>query len=352
MRAGFGSVADLTVSASYVGAFCDYLGRRGVPSRLVRRMLASDADVDHPFNRVPHDQVWTLFESWAAELENRHLGLGFGSAVGGAGFGLLGVAAATADSLGEAIRTLVTTEPIVSSVGRAFVRADGDRVQLGWREHHLPNTYGSALFTDAVLAGWVSFARFMAGWNLPVQHVTLAHRPAGARATYEDVFGAPVETGAPENLIEFTRELLPIAPRYANPELHRTMLGWCRDCSTLAALGGASKLRRAADAIARRCGQAAVSLDDVAPDVDSPRRTLQRHLARDGLSFRRLLECIRVTVAVSELLRDQQPILAIGEHTGFAEQASFSRTFRKWIGVSPSGFRRLFPREYAALRDQ
>ena len=57
-----------------------------------------------------------------------------------------------------------------------------------------------------------------------------------------------------------------------------------------------------------------------------------------------------VTVAVSDLLTTDVPLLRIVERTGFEEQATFSRKFRGWLGMTPTEFRKYFPHTYGGVR--
>ena len=81
-------------------------------------------------------------------------------------------------------------------------------------------------------------------------------------------------------------------------------------------------------------------LHAVARKTGTSERTLQRRLAKAGVSFGDLLEQTRRALA-ERYLRDRD--VAIGEVSyllGYSEQSAFSRAFRRWTGVSPAAFRR------------
>ncbi len=341
---------DMTVSGSYVGAFGDFLVGRGVPARSAYAIEAGRAPASvRAVRRIPYDSVWSLFERWSGEFDDGHLGLKFGAAIGGAGFGVLGVACASGETLADAIRALVTLEPIVSSVGRASVRMSGDEVELAWDEY-APGSTGSSHFADAVLAGWVSFGRYLAGMHVPLRGITLTRRASSQRATYEDTFDCPVRVGGERNTVSFDRDWLSLPMRYAHPEIHRALAQWGMSCARLAELGESPILESALDGTLDASGLGARGLTHVSIDLAIAPRSLQRRLAEHELSYRRMTDCVRLAVAVSELLESERSLLAIGGDAGFAEQASFSRAFRKWTGVSPTEFRRLFSRDYSTAR--
>ena len=71
------------------------------------------------------------------------------------------------------------------------------------------------------------------------------------------------------------------------------------------------------------------------------RRTLSRHLADEGSSFRHILDDVRREFACA-LLQDHS--LSVGEVAFFlqySEPAAFNRSFRRWTGRTPRTFRQL-----------
>lgn len=68
-------------------------------------------------------------------------------------------------------------------------------------------------------------------------------------------------------------------------------------------------------------------------------RSLQRLLTRQSTSFSRLLAEARLQVAAKHLCAPEPKSLAeIGFLSGFADQAHFSRDFRKGVGTSPKAY--------------
>lgn len=69
-----------------------------------------------------------------------------------------------------------------------------------------------------------------------------------------------------------------------------------------------------------------------------PVRTLQRRLHNEGISHRELLDDIRQEKAQQLLDTTALPIAEIAKHLGFSDASNFSRSFQRWIGVSPSQY--------------
>jgi AraC-like DNA-binding protein len=68
-------------------------------------------------------------------------------------------------------------------------------------------------------------------------------------------------------------------------------------------------------------------------------RTLQRRLAAQHTTFQQQLDRVRSELAISYLQEPRFSQADIGELLGFAEPAVFTRSFRRWYGVTPSQWR-------------
>ena len=81
----------------------------------------------------------------------------------------------------------------------------------------------------------------------------------------------------------------------------------------------------------------------VAAEMGMAPRTLHRHLAAEGTSFRRLLDEIRETLA-EEMLAHRMSVGEVAERLGYAEASSFVHAFKRWKEESPGRYRRQSPR--------
>jgi AraC-like DNA-binding protein len=68
-------------------------------------------------------------------------------------------------------------------------------------------------------------------------------------------------------------------------------------------------------------------------------RAVQRQLKEEGTSFSDLLADVRRSETLKRLKERNATIAAIATDLGYFDQATFTRAFRRWTGVSPSRFR-------------
>jgi AraC-like DNA-binding protein len=91
-----------------------------------------------------------------------------------------------------------------------------------------------------------------------------------------------------------------------------------------------------------RCLPELVSLDVAAAALGMPRRTFQRTLAAESLSYQRIQSDVRFRLAAWYLLESGMAIAEIGFVCGYSDQAHLTREFNRRMGVPPARYRELF----------
>jgi transcriptional regulator GlxA family with amidase domain len=93
------------------------------------------------------------------------------------------------------------------------------------------------------------------------------------------------------------------------------------------------------DRIRSQLADGPVLLRDLAADLGTSARQLQRILEANGTSFRKLLGRQRLETARELLAASDRPIRAVALECGFASPQTFSRAFSNAYGQTPSAFR-------------
>lgn len=83
-------------------------------------------------------------------------------------------------------------------------------------------------------------------------------------------------------------------------------------------------------------------IDWVAAKLGLTRRTLQRRLSAHGTTFAALVESLLRNSAQDLLANTAEPVTAVALKLGYADMAHFTRAFRRWTGMAPSAYRRMF----------
>jgi AraC-like DNA-binding protein len=82
------------------------------------------------------------------------------------------------------------------------------------------------------------------------------------------------------------------------------------------------------------------TLDEISADLGCSRSQLRRWLGRDGISYNDIKESCRRELALDLLRRSPLSIEEISAQLGYYDSDAFRQAFRRWIGISPSEFRK------------
>ncbi|MEP0357248.1 MAG: AraC family transcriptional regulator [Paraglaciecola sp.] len=81
-------------------------------------------------------------------------------------------------------------------------------------------------------------------------------------------------------------------------------------------------------------------IDDIADKMYVSKRTLQRKLSNEGLSFLSVIESIRYKLASNYLSASEVLPQDIAIFLGYSDVSSFSRAFKRWTNMTPLEFRK------------
>ncbi len=99
------------------------------------------------------------------------------------------------------------------------------------------------------------------------------------------------------------------------------------------------------EVLKNRIGQSSLSIDNIADELNLSKRTLQRRLQQQGISFAELRDRVRFHYSIDYLVKQQISIDRISSTLDFSDRTSFTNAFKRWTGLSPSTFRKVF-RDY------
>lgn len=104
---------------------------------------------------------------------------------------------------------------------------------------------------------------------------------------------------------------------------------------------------RVVDVLHQRVGRTDLSIEQIASDLHLTKRTLQRRLQSQNTNFAQLRDDLRFHYAIKYLIDDNMSVDLVSRALDFSDRTSFTNAFKRWTGLSPSTFRKLF-RDYQA----
>lgn len=253
--------------------------------------------------------------------------------------GAVGVAMIASDTLGEALATLAQ---FGGARGRSvrFTYAQG----ADYGELSLTESFDLGDMRPFVLeAAAVHVSRLIAavaGEDLEGVVYEFPYPAPSWAAAYQPYLPGCITFGAPALRLRVPRAHLTLPSVTADPVARKAAL---RQCEREAAEIDLAAKRDLLPWLHTRLDEAAgdyPGLAAAAQELDISPRTLIRRLKAKGLRYRDLVDEARAELAGWRLAHTSNPIEQIAVELGYGDPSNFSRTFRRWRGVTPSDFRR------------
>jgi len=260
------------------------------------------------------------------------LGLEAGQRYEATSFGIWGFAVLNARTMRQAVEVGVRYARLTTAWCAPRIEDRGEQAVMTVRVDGLPADVSQFLLErDAAIL--MSIQRSMVPVRIPLEQVTCSFPRPPYHAAVDDYFGAPVRYDQPENLIAVHRMLgtLPV------PSHNTAFFRRCeQECERL--LDSHQRMEGLAGQV-RQCItrhlQAGAPLERVCEALGMHRRTLHRHLAKEGTDYASLLEETRQTLAQQLLATTDFSVEEIALQLGYRQATNFIRAFKRWQSVTP-----------------
>lgn len=257
------------------------------------------------------------------------------------GFGMLGHVLQGCTTLEDSIATLQKYDRLISDLGETTCTHEPGRVHWGI----------AICLDDPVvvrhIAEFVMGARFRLLQLLDddvaniLIEVQLSHAaPAGASEleSYRKAFPCPVRFSQPQCCLVLHSAALKVPLRHYDASLKRTMeVTADRKLSAMAAT--VSLKETVVDELRALLQTGQASRDRLAERLGMSARNLARHLDSNGLSYRAIIDELRMDMARESLVFSDSPVEKVSGVLGFSDSISFIRWFRKQTGMTPRAYR-------------
>lgn len=306
-------------------------------SDCLRGSAISVDSLDDPFLEVEATQELTVVRNLLHHLSHvPGIGIQAGQQYRLTGYGIMGYALLSSRSLRSAIDFAVHNLDLTFALNYYQTEnvAEGLRIVLDDRD--LPKDCRQLLIErDAVST--VFILRQLLLQPLAVHRVTFCFERPSYAALFEEFFLGPVTFGGSVHEIVISNDWLDQPLPQADERNARMCEEQCRELLDRRS-ARASVSERVRQHLLRP-GGAAAQMEGLAEELGMAPRTLHRHLAAEGVSFRQLMEEVRQPLA-EEMLAHGMTVDEVAERLGYSEASSFTHAFKRWKGISPRTYRR------------
>jgi len=296
---------------------------------IARRLDLPPTILDHAENRIGFADACRLMTECAADTGCPHFGLLVGRQAGATVIGTIGDLARHSNCVRDALRALAMHLHVHDRGAVLTLEPRGPcEVELAYVIYQ-PDTPGARHLATGALAVAMHVMHVLCGprWA-PIETTFACERPADI-TPYRACFGAAVRFDAARFAIAFRANWLDRPIAGADPVEHRRLAPLVSDIERA---HPASVSERAREALTRMLVTTAPSVDAVAQVLGLSPRTLNRHLAREGTTFKALLEDTRCALARQLLEDTRMPAIEIAAALHYTTPSAFSRAFSHWTG--------------------
>ncbi len=253
-------------------------------------------------------------------------------------FGTIGYAMLASSSVRKGLERLMRYHRVVSDARFGELIDDSDNnmvhVKLNWNEEE-PWSAGRE---DAALTFILSSCRLNFKKRLDPKRVEMTHNQHQCLGHYEKFFNCRVDLNRPAPVLSFSLndadKPLRSGDEYLAQFHDRIMEDYISRLSEVRLIRSVQRI------LATKLPDGLVSVDSVARELGMSTRKLQRDLKIEGTTYQELLNRTRKDLAQRYVRDTHNDLTEIAFILGFADLSSFSRSFKRWTGLSPSRYRK------------
>jgi len=287
-------------------------------------------------NRLPHVSVRTLWEAAAVAANDPAFGVHVAEGLPSGAYDVLEYIVSAAETVGAGISRLTRYIPLIHDHSTMQLAVEPGLARLVRRA-----TVAEPQYDEFSLTLLLVRSRQASASDWKPERVTFQHERKHESTELSRVFGCPLAFGAAETEMLIAPSVLALPNTQANSKLLSVL---CRHADSLleSLPARGPLLARVSSAIARRMATELPTLSTTAAAVRLPERTLQRHLAGEGVSHSALVDDVRRNLALKYLGEANISITEIAYMLHFADPTVFYRAFKRWTGDSPATYRKRF----------
>jgi AraC-like DNA-binding protein len=297
----------------------------------------TETELADPKTMMSVEKHWLLFERLAeAERPDISFHMRTSASMRCDDFGTLGMAMKSAPTLLQSLNRLERYTRIYNQYSSFSQFGRGD--EYWWvNAAYGPRRDGRFLSDQAALGTFMALWRDACGESLKPKRVQFSHSPIGSVEPLESHFQCAVIFDAESDAIVLDRADLERRNTVGDMQIWKFIRQHL--AQSIEATQPNQIDREVVIHVANSLSDGVPRLDDVASSLGLGGRTLQRRLSELGHSYQSLVEEARREVAMKLVADPRHSLVEIAFLTGFAEQSSFTRAFKKWSGQTPRAYR-------------
>lgn len=323
-----------------LAALFDILADQGVPpDEILEKVHLSADEVHSPKSRISLADLMTACENAIRISTDPHLPYRVGASVHISTYGMYGFAILCSPDFRKTMAFAEMYHALAAPLAKIeFIEEDSFAswvIEPNARAATDPKVY--RFITEMQIGIHISLMRDIMGPAFTPDQIHLAYPEARDFGLPADQIGCRLSFASENNRVVFKSTWLDQAANLGNRTTYPAVVALCDELldELKSRVGLAGEIR----ALLIRDIANPPTLAAIAKTLEISDRSLRRQLLEQGISFRGLLDELRMQIAMKYLRTTQLANEDIALALGFSDAANFRRAFRRWTNKSPTEIR-------------
>jgi AraC-like DNA-binding protein len=285
--------------------------------------------------RVSHEKLLHMWEVAGELSHDPDFGLHLGSKTPTPPFNAAGYLALTSKNLRETIDSINKYLKLFTDNGSVKLIEDNEfsRVSVDLSGGCQTNRQ----HTDFWQTFFYRYITSIIGWELPVKEAGFRHDKPSDTTAYDQVFKCQLKFNQKENYFCFPSVYLDYQTISSDTAMHK--VHEMQAVQQLHALTEVGILNKVKKAVFESLPAKDIELQHIADLLNLTPRTVQRNLASEGTTFKKLVDDARKDYTLAEIEGTEFTVAEIAYRLGYKDLSSFYRAFKRWTGMTPVDYR-------------
>lgn len=327
---------DMIRSGSLEG-YLELMEELGGNTPLILKQAGLNKSIFHnPDTLVPFSCICDLLERSATHCKNRNLGILLSHKRRGLTLGLIGLICLQSPDVKTAILKTIDNFHLHNMAEDWELKTDGP-VTYAIRHTHHPIAFKSIQTCEMAIGDVVHFMQSLCGQSLQLRSICFTHEAPPNTDIYKKFYGPNVLFNQEFNGITFNSAVLGKTINTIDEGIHKHLEHYIESMKIEMKDNVLMQTQRL---IQQTMGMQNCNINNIANLMCMHKRTLQKKLEEEGVSFTELLEEARWNQAKQLLTYSKMPLSRIASLLNYSELSAFSRAFQRKHKTSPSAWRK------------
>lgn len=254
-------------------------------------------------------------------------------------FGILGLILMNCPTYGDAIDLGYRYQHLVNESLSRYPYRDGHTILSRINDTNLSAEYVRP-YAELEFSMLVSFSHFLTGDFFSKVPITLCfrHKKAVSENRYKEIYKTEIKFSQDYNEFNMHEIVCKTSLYGANPQVLNMLMGRVEDIEHVRGVQQ-SFLNKVIVFVQTKIIHGVPLLQDCALAFDMSESTFKRRLAESNMSYQHVVDHVRFSIAKNVLENKNLSIEDVSCILGFSSISSFSRSFKRWSGISPMKYR-------------